>query len=671
MFIISKMFDIKFQKNTSLLFSIVSLTFITLFFFYYFILDTVNVISKGGYSQIEAINLLSGELNSNSYAFTSTAEAKKNSILTWAYYVISKITQTSGLNLIVFFKFLELLIIPISVKFLLDSLKIYFSIQKSILFLAIPVLSTIAYKNWANYGQIFSGEWYQFPHYLYFFSIGCIVRKNYINSILILFLIYLIHPAKGFALIFATAPLILQLINKNKENLNLKKHYIFILTISVISGIFSFIILPKNISLMRDDLWIDITSVHSSHVLQGTFDYYFVILSLFPIFILSIGIFLRLKETDLKYLSLSLFSVSLVGKIYDSFGSNPAVLKLILHRTTENIILLSILFIISKNKKLDYKFEVLEFGAFYILINKQNILAINIEMVLFGVFYFLLLVIYKNKNDVTLSLIYCLLIFQTYFFNSDIFYILVLAFLVMLFKDDKLNNYISIEYSGHFFLIFYILAKFGTLIDYDLYSKGFVFFFLILFILYTVIFQKFKLKNFLTISFISGLTTFLIFINIYGYKLSSEKFENIFSQRTNGYYEAQIWAKYNTPVSSIFFPDPKFSYAWRDFSNRNSFGTPREFVTSWTYTQNQDLFYDSTKRLGIFVDDPINTMLTWDKAGYINHVAKIYYTSDLSLYKKLTEEWKVDYFLWSKEFNLPTFFTIVHETDSHYILKLN
>ena len=125
--------------------------------------------------------------------------------------------------------------------------------------------------------------------------------------------------------------------------------------------------------------------------------------------------FLRLKETDLKYLSLSLFSVSLVGKIYDSFGSNPAVLKLILHRTTENIILLSILFIISKNKKLDYKFEVLEFGAFYILIYKHNILAINIEMVLFGVLYFLLLVIYKNKNDVTLSLIYYLLIFQTYF----------------------------------------------------------------------------------------------------------------------------------------------------------------------------------------------------------------------------------------------------------------
>ena len=77
MFIISRMFDIKSQKHTSVLYSIVSLTFITLFFFYYFMLDTVNVISKGGYSQIEAINLLSGELNSNSYAFTSTAEAKK------------------------------------------------------------------------------------------------------------------------------------------------------------------------------------------------------------------------------------------------------------------------------------------------------------------------------------------------------------------------------------------------------------------------------------------------------------------------------------------------------------------------------------------------------------------------------------------------------------------
>ena len=59
MFIISRMFDIKSQKHTSVLYSIVSLTFITLFFFYYFMLDTVNVISKGGYSQIEAINLLS------------------------------------------------------------------------------------------------------------------------------------------------------------------------------------------------------------------------------------------------------------------------------------------------------------------------------------------------------------------------------------------------------------------------------------------------------------------------------------------------------------------------------------------------------------------------------------------------------------------------------------
>ena len=37
-------------------------------------LDTVNVISKGGYSQIEAINLLSGELNSNFYAFTSNCQ---------------------------------------------------------------------------------------------------------------------------------------------------------------------------------------------------------------------------------------------------------------------------------------------------------------------------------------------------------------------------------------------------------------------------------------------------------------------------------------------------------------------------------------------------------------------------------------------------------------------
>lgn len=665
------MSNLNTKKNISSIFNIVSFIFISIYFFYYFILDSINVISINGYSQIESINLLSGQLDENSFAFTSTAEAKKNSILSWIYFALSRILQTNDLNIIILFKSLEFLIIPFSVNFLLKSLKIDNSIQKTILFMAIPIFSYIGYKNWANYGQIFLGEWYQFPHYLYFFSIGFILRKNYISSILILFLIFLIHPAKGFAFIVATGPIILNLIYKNRNNLNLKKHYFLIIGISFISVVLSLVVLPSNNSLMENDLWIAITKIHNWHILQGTFfDFRFIMLSFFPVFILSIGIFFRLKETDLKYLSLSVLSVSIIGKLYDSYGSNPDLIKLILHRTTENLILLSILLIISQYKKLDYKFEVLEFSAFYILIYEYKLLEINKKMVLFGLIYFLLLLIYKNKNYVTICLSYYLLIFQTNFFNDDIFYIVVFAFIIMIFKNDRINNYLSLEYSGYFFFIFFIFKKFNDSPEFNLFNDNFVFFYITLYMFFAVIIYKINSKYSFVPSLISVLAISIIFINIYGYKLSAEKLENIFSQRTNGYYEAQIWAKNNTPINSIFFPDPKLSYAWRDFSNRNSFGTPREFVTTWVYSQNQELFNDATKRLGVFVDDPINTMLTLDKVDYLNYIAEIYYSSELSLYKELTEKWKVDYFLWSKEFKLPTFFTIVHETDSHYILKL-
>ncbi len=670
MFIIIKMFKLKINNKNSSIF-IIPFIFITLFFFYFILLDTVNIISTSGYSQIEAINLLSGELESNSYAYISTAEAKKSSLLTWVYYGISKIFQISGLNLIVFFKFLEFLIIPFSAKFLLDSLKIDHSLQKSVIFLGIPVLSTVAYNNWANYGQIFNGEWYQFPHYLYFFCIGFILKKNYINSIFILLIIYLIHPAKGVALIIVSAPIILQLIYKNKNNLNLKKHYLFIFSVGIVSGVFTFFILPSANTLMKNSLWVAITKVHNFHMLQGTFNLEFIIFSLLPIVILSVGIFQRLKTTDLKYLIFSLLTVSLVGKLYDSFGSNPDILKLVLHRTTENIILLSILLIVSRLKKLNYKFEVLELGSFYVLIYKFNIFAINYKMILFGTIYLILLIIYKEKKDITLTLTYYLLIFQSYFFNEDIFYILVVSFLIMLFRNDNWNRFMSFEYSAPFFLIFFILTRFGNSAEINLFNISYVSIYLLLFILFTFAFHTFKLKNFISLVLVAGLSTVFIFVNIYGFKLSTEKLENIFSQRTNGYYEAQIWSRNNTPTNSIFFPDPQISYAWRDFSNRNSFGTPREFVTTWLYSQNQELFNDSRERLGVFVDDPINTMLTWDKVDYINYISGIYYSSDLKLYKELADDWKVDYFIWSKEFDLPTFFNVIYETNSHYILKLN
>lgn len=60
----------------------------------------------------------------------------------------------------------------------------------------------------------------------------------------------------------------------------------------------------------------------------------------------------------------------------------------------------------------------------------------------------------------------------------------------------------------------------------------------------------------------------------------SEKFET----RAQAYLETQLWAKENTPETSLFMVDPCYSYGWRDFSGRASVGTVREWLmTGWIY----------------------------------------------------------------------------------------
>ena len=186
-----------------------------------------------------------------------------------------------------------------------------------------------------------------------------------------------------------------------------------------------------------------------------------------------------------------------------------------------------------------------------------------------------------------------------------------------------------------------------------------------------LLFYKLRLKNFLFASIFALTFSILIFVNIANISISSKNLNYFFSQKTNGYYEAQIWSKNNTYKDAIFFPDPTISYAWRDFSERNSFGTPREFVTTWVYSQKNYVFQDAVNRLSIFVDNPVDTMLSLDKSEFINHISQIYYSSEIDLYKELVDEWEVSYFLWNKNYALPSFFEVIFETDTHFILILN
>ena len=67
--------------------------------------------------------------------------------------------------------------------------------------------------------------------------------------------------------------------------------------------------------------------------------------------------------------------------------------------------------------------------------------------------------------------------------------------------------------------------------------------------------------------------------------------------QANDYLAAQVWSQKNTPVGSLFMPDPTHYYGWRDFSLRPSFGNLRDWLYGWCYDARKDVFDEGVARL--------------------------------------------------------------------------
>lgn len=64
------------------------------------------------------------------------------------------------------------------------------------------------------------------------------------------------------------------------------------------------------------------------------------------------------------------------------------------------------------------------------------------------------------------------------------------------------------------------------------------------------------------------------------------------------FFQAQKWAKENSPPTAIFLVDPSIYYGWRDFSERSSFGNLREWgYSSFAYNLNNHAYEEGIKRM--------------------------------------------------------------------------
>lgn len=68
-------------------------------------------------------------------------------------------------------------------------------------------------------------------------------------------------------------------------------------------------------------------------------------------------------------------------------------------------------------------------------------------------------------------------------------------------------------------------------------------------------------------------------------------------ERARNSLDAQLWAKANTPVGTLFMVDPTLFYMWRDKSHRPSFGTVREWLLiSILYNSRAGLLEEGMRR---------------------------------------------------------------------------
>ncbi|MBX9786648.1 MAG: hypothetical protein K2Y08_04860 [Alphaproteobacteria bacterium] len=81
-------------------------------------------------------------------------------------------------------------------------------------------------------------------------------------------------------------------------------------------------------------------------------------------------------------------------------------------------------------------------------------------------------------------------------------------------------------------------------------------------------------------------------------------------ERGKDYLETQLWAKNYTPHNALFMVDPGIRYGWRDFSQRSSFGSSREWVhASWLYDSDEHVFREGLHRFSL-LKLPIENYLT-------------------------------------------------------------
>ncbi|MEZ5934502.1 MAG: hypothetical protein R3F54_21690 [Alphaproteobacteria bacterium] len=79
---------------------------------------------------------------------------------------------------------------------------------------------------------------------------------------------------------------------------------------------------------------------------------------------------------------------------------------------------------------------------------------------------------------------------------------------------------------------------------------------------------------------------------------------------------AQSWARTHTEPDALFMVDPSFIYGWRDYAQRASFGTYREWgMFGFIYGGNAAAYDEGLRRFALFGIDPVAIAEDYERRG--------------------------------------------------------
>ena len=154
----------------------------------------------------------------------------------------------------------------------------------------------------------------------------------------------------------------------------------------------------------------------------------------------------------------------------------------------------------------------------------------------------------------------------------------------------------------------------------------------------------------------------LIVMSIFIIKHNLERTLPLHSEKKAAYYDLQLWAKKNTKEDSLFMLDPTSSGAWRDVSERASFGNAKEWLhNGWIYNTNSSIYYEGIRRATIFNSDLSKIMEgkvidIADKGRIgkkiISTMRKNYYTQSDNFLSKIAAQENINYFVFENKYLL-------------------